>query len=34
MPWRFHPDLKGLAFLGLFDLVGPFFPVLELQAYS
>ncbi len=28
----FHPDLEGLAFLGLFDQVGPFFPVLELQA--
>ncbi|MGR9172217.1 flavin-containing monooxygenase [Rhizobium sp. KDH_Rht_773_N] len=28
----FHPDLPGLAFLGLFDLVGPAFPVLELQA--
>lgn len=28
----FHPELEGLAFLGLFDQVGPFFPVLELQA--
>ncbi|MFC0385723.1 flavin-containing monooxygenase [Muricoccus vinaceus] len=28
----FHPDLPGLAFLGLFDQVGPYFPVLELQA--
>ncbi|WP_138471454.1 NAD(P)/FAD-dependent oxidoreductase [Poseidonocella sp. HB161398] len=28
----FHPDLPGLAFLGLYDLVGPYFPVLELQA--
>lgn len=28
----FHPDLDGLAFLGLFDQVGPYFPVLELQA--
>jgi dimethylaniline monooxygenase (N-oxide forming) len=28
----FHPELPGLAFLGLFDLVGPVFPVLELQA--
>lgn len=27
-----HPELPGLAFLGLFDLVGPLFPVLELQA--
>lgn len=28
----FHPDLDGLAFVGLYDLVGPAFPVLELQA--
>lgn len=28
----FHPDLPGLAFAGLYDLVGPYFPVLELQA--
>ncbi|MBL0374530.1 NAD(P)-binding domain-containing protein [Rhizobium sp. KVB221] len=28
----FHPDLPGLAFLGLYDAVGPTFPVLELQA--
>jgi hypothetical protein len=28
----FHPDLPGLAFLGLFDQVGPYLPVLELQA--
>ncbi|CAN7431579.1 flavin-containing monooxygenase [Neorhizobium sp. LjRoot104] len=28
----FHPDLPGLAFLGLLELVGPTFPVLELQA--
>lgn len=28
----FHPDLEGLAFLGLFDQAGPYFPVLELQA--
>jgi len=27
-----HPDLPGLAFLGLYDIVGPAFPVLELQA--
>ena len=27
-----HPDLPGLAFLGLYDLVGPYLPVLELQA--
>ncbi|MGN7884185.1 flavin-containing monooxygenase [Ensifer sp. 22460] len=28
----FHPDLPRLAFLGLYDLIGPYFPVLELQA--
>ena len=28
----FHPALPGLGFLGLFDQVGPYFPVLELQA--
>ena len=28
----FHPKLDGLAFHGLFDQVGPFFPVLDLQA--
>lgn len=28
----FHPDLDGLAFLGLYPLIGPYFPVLELQA--
>ncbi|MXQ12832.1 flavin-containing monooxygenase [Microvirga makkahensis] len=28
----FHPELEGLAFVGLYDQVGPFFPVLELQA--
>ncbi len=27
-----HPDFPGLAFLGQYDLVGPYFPVLELQA--
>jgi len=27
-----HPDLDGLGFLGLYPLVGPYFPVLELQA--
>jgi dimethylaniline monooxygenase (N-oxide forming) len=27
-----HPDLPGLAFLGLYDLIGPYLPVLELQA--
>ncbi|WP_267221500.1 flavin-containing monooxygenase [Dyella silvae] len=28
----FHPDLDGLAFVGLFNLIGPYLPVLELQA--
>lgn len=28
----FHPDLPGLAFVGLYDMIGPYFPVLELQA--
>lgn len=28
----FHPGLPGLAFVGLYDLVGPYLPVLELQA--
>lgn len=28
----FHPDLPGLAFIGLYNLVGPLLPVLELQA--
>lgn len=28
----FHPELAGLAFLGLYNLVGPKLPVLELQA--
>jgi hypothetical protein len=30
--FTFHPELPGLAFLGLFELMGPYFPVLELQA--
>ncbi|MFL6428957.1 MAG: flavin-containing monooxygenase [Acidobacteriaceae bacterium] len=28
----FHPDLSGLAFIGLFQLAGPYYPALELQA--
>ncbi|MEO8244630.1 MAG: NAD(P)-binding domain-containing protein [bacterium] len=28
----FHPDHDGLAFVGMYDLVGPYLPVLELQA--
>lgn len=27
----FHPELDGLAFVGLYDQAGPLFPVLELQ---
>src|SRR5262249_41580824 len=27
----FHPDLLGLAFVGLYKLIGPYAPVLELQ---
>jgi cation diffusion facilitator CzcD-associated flavoprotein CzcO len=30
--FTFHPDLEGLAFVGLYPLIGPYFPVLELQA--
>ncbi|MFE8600201.1 flavin-binding monooxygenase-like family protein [Archangium violaceum] len=30
--FTFHPDLEGLAFMGLFLVGGPFFPLLELQA--
>jgi dimethylaniline monooxygenase (N-oxide forming) len=30
--FTFHPDLPGLACVGLFYQVGPFFPVAELQA--
>jgi dimethylaniline monooxygenase (N-oxide forming) len=30
--FTFHPELPGLAFLGMFSLQGPYFPVLELQA--
>jgi dimethylaniline monooxygenase (N-oxide forming) len=30
--FTFHPELPGLAFLGLFELIGPYYPVLELQA--
>jgi thioredoxin reductase len=28
----FHPELPGLAFLGMYDQIGPLLPVLELQA--
>lgn len=28
----FHPELPGLAFVGLYELNGPYLPVLELQA--
>jgi dimethylaniline monooxygenase (N-oxide forming) len=30
--YTFHPELPGLAFLGLLEVIGPYFPVLELQA--
>jgi len=30
--FTFHPDLPGLAFLGLFHQIGPLFPVVEVQA--
>jgi cation diffusion facilitator CzcD-associated flavoprotein CzcO len=30
--FTFHPELPGLAFLGMYDQSGPYFPVLELQA--
>ena len=28
----FHPDLPGLAFAGMFQVAGPYFPPIELQA--
>ena len=30
--FTFHPDLAGLAFLGLWEQTGPYFPPLKLQA--
>ena len=30
--YTFHPELPGLAFLGLYEMAGPYYPVLELQA--
>jgi len=30
--YTFHPELPGLAFLGMYDQVGPLLPVLELQS--
>ena len=30
--FTFHPDLAGFACIGLFHQIGPYFPVLELQA--
>jgi dimethylaniline monooxygenase (N-oxide forming) len=30
--FTFHPELPGLAFLGMFEQAGPYYPVLELQA--
>jgi len=30
--FTFHPELQGLAFAGLYEQIGPYYPVLELQA--
>lgn len=30
--YTFHPELPGLAFVGMYDQVGPLLPVLELQS--
>ena len=30
--FTFHPELPGLAFLGIYEQIGPYYPVLELQA--
>jgi dimethylaniline monooxygenase (N-oxide forming) len=30
--FTFHPELRGLAFVGLYEQIGPYYPVLELQA--
>ncbi|MCU1291452.1 MAG: putative flavoprotein involved in transport [Bryobacterales bacterium] len=30
--FTFHPELWGLAFVGLYEQIGPYYPVLELQA--
>jgi dimethylaniline monooxygenase (N-oxide forming) len=30
--FTFHPELPGIAFLGMFEQIGPYYPVLELQA--
>lgn len=30
--FTFHPELPGLAFLGMYEQVGPYYPALELQA--
>ena len=30
--FTFHPKLPGLAFIGLYEQVGPYYPVVELQA--
>jgi dimethylaniline monooxygenase (N-oxide forming) len=29
--FTFHPDLPGLAFVGMYELIGPYYPILELQ---
>jgi hypothetical protein len=30
--FTFHPELPGMAFVGLYEQIGPYYPVLELQA--
>jgi hypothetical protein len=30
--FTFHPELRGLAFVGMYEQIGPYYPVLELQA--
>ena len=30
--FTFHPELPGLAFVGMYEMIGPYYPVLELQA--
>jgi hypothetical protein len=30
--YTFHPDLPGLAFVGFFQLAGPYYPALEVQS--
>lgn len=30
--FTFHPELRGLAFIGLYEQIGPYYPVIEVQA--